>query len=88
MDNCANRFNYYLTKPLEYGIQYGMTDNDMFHTAATDAASIVQLIREYCEAHPSALPGGSDWLLQDDQGQADAIILVGKILNQLQWYGK
>ena len=84
-----SRFDHYLTKPLRYCVDYGWVDNDMFHSAVTDATAVTELVRKFCETHPSALFGGSEWLQQaDGQTKADAIRLVGEILDQLAWYGK
>ena len=84
-----DRFDHYITNPLRNCVNYGWANNDLFHTAVTDSAQIMSLIRNFCEGHSLALSGGSEWLSQaDDQTKADAVRLVGAILDQLTWYGK
>lgn len=66
----GERWDHDLIRPLEYGIRYGMTDNDMFYTAAQDAVEVMKLIRDYC--------------VQQQEKKPEE--LVKQIMNVLQWY--
>lgn len=69
------RMEHYLIRPLEYGANYGMTDNDMFYTAAKDAAAVMKLISEYAAGKQSP-----------DTDPRGAVMLVTNILDTLKWY--
>lgn len=47
--------------------------------------AILTLIDKYVDNHGNiALSCGSEWMFQDDEGQVDALELVGNILDVLQ----
>jgi len=55
--------------------------------AAAASARVMRLIEKYVEKHGNiALSIGSEWMHQDDQGQVDALTLVGDILDSLSCY--
>ena len=75
----------YLLNCLENGID----DDGEFDFQIRQAVQIIQKICDYIETHGNiTLSCGSEWMYQDDDGQVDALSLVGKILDSLERYSE
>lgn len=54
-----------------------------FDIVTRAAEDIFKYIEQYIRKHNTALSCGSEWMYQDDNGQVDALSLVGDILDRL-----
>lgn len=59
------------------------TEQSEFDVVTGVVCDIFEMIRQYINKHGyTALSCGSEWLYQDDEGQVDALELVGEILDR------
>lgn len=60
------------------------TTQEEFDIVTHAAEDVFKLIEQYIKEHGNiALSCGSEWMFQDDNGQLNALDLVGKILDRL-----
>lgn len=70
-------------------VNEGIDDPGKFSEAVLDAAKIIERICAFVEKHGTiSLSCGSEWMYQSDNGQVDALALVGKILDDLESYAE
>lgn len=61
-----------------------VTTQEEFNIVSQTNKEIFKLIQSYIEKHGDvAITCGSEWMYQDDNGQTDALKLVGNILDTL-----
>lgn len=62
---------------------------DEFDLTTSVVTKTFQLIQNYINKHGNiALACGAEWMYQDDEGQVDALELVGKILDNLSVFAE
>ena len=63
------------------------TTQEEFEIVTKTTEDVFKLIEQYIKQHGNlALSCGSEWMYQDDDGQVDALELVGNILDRLSMF--
>lgn len=75
---------------LSDAIGYGINSEEKLTYAVQDLLECVLMpLIKFCKKHEFiALSCGSEWLYQDDEAQADALELLGTILDKLSGYAE